>query len=513
MATKRIFYITSSGLTVLYCDKGQVHELGQFDATPEGAEAFGHHVQLQPDLPSAVLMDVVEEEFRTETLPHVIGSDRSKLLARKMAALFRTTPFRTATVTGRERSGKRRDQVLFSGLTKPEWIEPWLNEMRTHKVPLVGIYSLPILTQSLMKRLNIKHVNTLVLSIQQGNLLRQSFINNGELKISRLSPMLETDIDSCLALVLHEVDRNQHYLARLQLLTFSKPIEVVLISEGEQLEKLRQGCIDSQQFHFNFIDINDAAKKVGLKASLTADQSERCFAYLLSRSLPASNYVPNSERLYYSLFKARKAMVAVSVVLAMVATAWSINNIFDGQQYKLRAAQVDVDTQRVSGELDRAVKKLPLLPYEPLLMQATVDSVQQLSLNKPKVLDALLAVSIVLAKHNNIRLDEIQWGTEQGDDNEMIAEEFAESNRVQEVALIKAHLIQFPKNYQMAFKQVEAFVLGLKSDSRIQNALAVALPLDVDPKRLLVGETQRFGDIPEAKFEIKVWLKNDKHDV
>jgi len=513
MATKRIFYITASGLTVLYCDKGRVDELGQFDATPEGVEAFSLHVKQQPDLPSAVLMDVVEEEFRTETLPHVIGSDRSKLLARKMAALFRSTPFRTATVSGRERSGERRDKVLFSGLTKPEGIELWLNETRIQKVPLVGIYSLPILTQSLMKRLNIKHPNTLVLSIQQGDLLRQSFINDGELKISRLSPMQETDIDSCLAMVLHEVDRNQRYLGRLQLLTFNMPTEVVLISEGEQLEKLRQGCVDSQQFHFKFIDINDAAEKVGVKQSLTADQSERCFAYLLSRSLPSSNYVPNNERLYYSLFKARKMMVAASVVLAMTATAWSINNIFDGQQYKLRAAQVDTDTQRVSGEFDRAVEKLPSLPYQPLVMQATVDSVRQLTLNKPKALDALLAVSLVLAKHSNIRLDEIQWGTEQGAGNEMMAEEFAESNSIQEVAVIKAHLIQFPANYQTAFKQVEAFMFGLKNDSRVQDVLAVALPLEINPNSSLVGESQRFGDMPEAKLEIKVWLKNDKHDV
>ncbi len=505
MAAKRIFYLTANGLSAFYCDKDDVTELGCFDITPEGIEAFGRHLQQAPDFPSAFLVDVIEEEFRSETVPHLIGSDRRKLLARKMATLFRTTPFRSATLVGREHSAARRDQVLFTALTKPESIEPWLDELRRHKVPLVGIYSLATLTQLLAKKLNIKYPNALVLTIQQGRLLRQSFLNNGDLKISRLSPLCADNSNDCLATILHEVDRNQRYLGRLQLLTFRKPMDVIIIAGNEILGQLSEGCQDTEQLRYHFIDINDAAGKIGLNHRVSADQCEACFAWSLSRRSPASNYAPKEERTYYSFFKARKLMVAASVILAMVATLWSVTRIYEGQQYKLRAAQVEADTRQMKTEYEEAMARLPALPYQARVMRAAVESDRQLALHKPKSLDALSMIGTSLAIHSNIHLDEIQWHVDADDASE---EAFSERVGNHEVATIKAHLKQFPRNYQTAFKQIEHFMDSLKSIERIEAVEALSLPLEINPANSLTGESQRFGDVPAANFTLRMRLKN-----
>jgi len=506
MAAKRILYLTATGLSAFYCDKGVVTELGCFETTPEGIERFSRLLHQAPDLPSAFLVDVVEEEFRSETVPHLIGPDHHKLLKRKMATLFRTTPFCSATFIDRERSAARRDRILFTALTKPDGIEPWLNELRRHNVPLVGIYSLAMLTQLLVKKLNIKHPNTLVLTIQQGRLLRQSFFNNGGLKISRLSPLCADNSNDCLATVLHEVDRNQRYLGRLQLLTFGTPMNVIIIAGDETLAKLKEGCQETEQLRYHFIDINDAGKKTGMKQHINADQCEACFAWLLSRRSPATNYAPKKERTYYSFFKTRKLLVAASVMITMAATLWSFTRIYEGQQYKLRAAQVEADTQRMNAELEAATARLPSLPYQARVMQAAVESDRQLTRHKPQSLDALSMIGANLSTHHNIRLDEIQWSV--ATDEAATEEAFTESIGKREVAIIKAHLKQFPHDYQAAFKQIEHFMASLKNNRRIESVEALSLPLEIDPAVSLTGESQRFGDTPSANFTLRVWLKN-----
>ncbi len=503
MAVNRIFYLSASGLCALYCDGGEVTELGCFAPDADGIAAFGEQLRQAPDIPSALLVDLVEEEFRSETVPHLQGGDRHKLLARKMATLFRVTPFRSARVEGRDPADRRRDRVLFTALTRPEAIEPWLAEVARHKVPLAGVYSLAMLAQWLVKRLDIRYANALLLTIQQGSLLRQSFCADGVLKISRLTPLSADREGGCVSRVLHEVDRNQRYLGRLQLLTFGKPMDVVVISGDEQAQPLRQGCHDSPQVRYHFVDINEVARKVGLRQRVGGDQCERCFAWLLSRHLPASNYAPAESRTYYRFYNSRRLMVAASVVVALAATLWSVASIHEGQQLRRQAVQVEADTRRMGAAYEAAVAQLPSLPYAPRVMAAAVEAERQLARHKPQSLDALAIIGRSLSRYGNISLDGVQWSV-------VAAQEMAgeEAPREYEVALIKAHLRQFPHNYQAAFEQIERFMAALEGDSRIQRVEALRLPLEVTPASSLTGESQRFGDRPEAGFELKVWLND-----
>jgi hypothetical protein len=43
-------------------------------------------------------------------------------------------------------NNKRKDNVLFSGLLNPNPLDLWLDAMRHYRVPVAGIYSLPLLS-------------------------------------------------------------------------------------------------------------------------------------------------------------------------------------------------------------------------------------------------------------------------------------------------------------------------------------------------------------------------------
>ncbi len=497
MAVQRIFYMTPSGMTVFYCHKGCIELLARFEMGE--VEEFCDYVAQQPDVTSAMVVDVVEEEFRTDHIPHVTGADRRRLLSRKKAAMFRHTRLCSTQIIKREDGKRKYDLVLFAGLTRPETLEPWIEQLHLNKVPLVGIYSMSNLAQLLMKKMGLDHPNAELLSIQQGSLLRQSFFNNSELKSSRLTNVDSGDEEACLNGILSEVERNQQYLGRMQLLRIGEPVFIYILSAGRQIEHLRSGCVGSDQLDYHLIDLNDVARKVGLEQPLKSDQAEYCLCYMLSRWLPHGNYATQMERGYYRQYRLRNQLKVASVLLVLACSSWSAGHVLDSFQLSQESTDLVKFAQLQAHEYKRQVDRLPDLNYSPKVMRSAVEHDHKLKEHKPGSLKALVIIGSVLLEHSNVIVDELSWGVE------VWVDDYGVEKRM-EVAKIKAHLDRFPKDYQRAFEQVDALARDLSRDPRVYGVDALSLPLNTDPGSSLEGESQRLGGSPVAKFELKIRL-------
>ena len=524
MTAKRIFYITANELAVFYCQKGVVNALARYDATVEGVSEFAQYLAQQPGDPSALLVDVIEEEYRMETIPHVRGGDRNHLLERKLNKLFRRTPFFSAQVQGREKSERRDDQLMCAALTNPDMVELWLAEVRTCKVPLSGIYSVATVTEQLLKKLHIKHDNALVLSLQHDNLLRQSFFHQYRLKISRLSLLSQTDVESCVANVKNEVERNQRYINRLQLLPFNEPMDVCLLSSNERLASYQEAFMDSKLLRHHIIDINEAAQKIGLKMQLQEGQCEWLYAYLASLTTPSVNYAPKEERHYFKMFQMRKGLVAGSVILALSGMLYSAASVLDAWKIREQAEDTAVKVAHMEQRHARAVAALPAVKFSPKVMRSAVEVNRQLSANNthPQVMMSLLGKE--LSRFSNIHLDEIRWQAVKPDaqllddeniimdDEGNVIEQALEDSRLLQVMVIKARLEPQIKNYQSAFNQIEDFISILDRNQHFYKVETVSLPLNVDPASTLMGESGLTLKNPTAFFEIKVVMPVDSDE-
>ena len=150
---KRIFFITTGRLRIYHFD-GQLSEPLEFSADEQGLTDFSQYLQQYPAETVAVLVDVVEEDFREDTIPHVFGGDRQSVLSTKLNRIFRDTTYSHTLFQGRETEGGRRDdRVLFTALIRPDLLAPWMGQLSKHKVPVAGIYSLPLLSGQLCKHL------------------------------------------------------------------------------------------------------------------------------------------------------------------------------------------------------------------------------------------------------------------------------------------------------------------------------------------------------------------------
>lgn len=153
--SKRILYLTDYELRALQIKGKTLIEVQRFQLTNNGDTEFANYLGQDPKTPIYWLVETTQEEYQTQVVPHVQGWDRRNLIIQRKKRLFNNTPYTYGVVQGRDTQGapsiqrqgpqKKLDRTLFTALTNPKFLQPWLNLIIAHKVPLVGIYSVALL--------------------------------------------------------------------------------------------------------------------------------------------------------------------------------------------------------------------------------------------------------------------------------------------------------------------------------------------------------------------------------
>jgi len=182
---RTLLFLSADSFHASIWQAGKLSSPQSFSNDSNGRENFSAFLKHHRE-PAYMLVDVIEEDFRLETVPHLSGSARKNLLLRKFEQFYRGTPFRQALQLQRQAEGRRDDEMLFSALTNPQRISPWLDTLLANRVPLIGIYSLPNISTPLLKGIPSDHV--LLLSWEKDAGLRQTYFNNKRLHFSRLIP-------------------------------------------------------------------------------------------------------------------------------------------------------------------------------------------------------------------------------------------------------------------------------------------------------------------------------------
>jgi len=178
---KHILYQSDDELQAFWIVGKKITKSQCFQKVSNGEAEFSQYLKRHAKTPIYWLIDTKQETYQTTLMPHVLGKEHRELMAHKVKRLFDQTVYTYGIVQGREMQGRRDDRVLFIA-----------NVITRHKVPLVGIYSLPLLTQNLLKYLPQSYYTLLVTYTPQSNQpagLRQSFFIQQKLQFSRLIPL------------------------------------------------------------------------------------------------------------------------------------------------------------------------------------------------------------------------------------------------------------------------------------------------------------------------------------
>lgn len=497
---------------ILYLGSGRrLTDSYEFAANDAGWTAFARYLQDAPGTPTYVVVDVVEEEYRQDTIPHVFGSDRRGVLARKYSRLFRGTPYTLALTQGREREGRRDDRVLLTALTKPENIEPWITELVNHQTPLIGIYSLPVLSSALLPKLKATAANVLIVSVQQASGLRQTFFRDRQLKISRLAQMPRLGSVPYANYVVAELGKLRRYLNSLALISRDSPLAIYVLSHGTLLSELEAHCRNSEAEQYFLVDNQELAEQLGISGRFTSAYSDAIFSQLVAGKPPREHYAQTSETRYFKLYRAKVGLFAASMLLLIGSAGWGAIRFIEAVGLKQQALDATQKAAFYRERFEMARRGLPQTAVDARAIETAVGVAGTLAARKDSPISMMRLIGTELANLPHVIVNELRWfqtsnsaQSNADEPNTPAAGSGPYSHYV--VGVLAAHLDPFDGDYRAAIAAIDALADKLRTQEHIYAVEVLSYPLDLRSANTMSGTAGATPDPTGAEFTLKVVL-------
>lgn len=518
---RRLLFLSAHKAAIYHWNGTDLGSSYLFDVNEDGRAYFERYLNETAKLPTYILTDFFEEEYRQDTVPHVFGPDRQAILLRKKGRLFRDTPYFYSRVIGREAEGRKDDRILMTALTNPDLVKPWVSMLDNYKVPLAGIYSVPLFTESILKHLENPSDHLLIVTLQSISGLRQTFFQDREFRISRLVQMPRYGTEPYAPYIREEIEKIRRYLNSMRLITEEDPLEICFLLSGDLLDELKEHHEDSALVRYEFYNIDELLKSVGSSQTITTCFSDKLFAHQLLKQKPRNYYASGRDRRYFTMRTLRYAMIVTGALLLLGSAAWSGFNLMEGLTYKQRSLIAENKARFYDQRYQMARERLPDIPVEPEDLKVAVELAHKIRDYKTSPLKMVQAVSAVTGRHPDIRLDEFQWTASVDPNLNMSGSGNGQAQQpgkigygnvsykdtgydYYQIAHINGHLDPFNGNYREAIDEINAFADELRSRDDIHDVSILNLPLDVSSDTSLSGNTG--SDSRQADFSIRVVL-------
>lgn len=511
---RRAVCVASEGVSVFHWERGGVTDTFVFDADDAGLANFDRYLAETAKSPVYLMVDIVEEEYRHETVPHLYGAERRAVIERKQAWLFRGTPYGHVILQGRMPEGRRDDRVLLTAIINPDLVTPWVRLCHQNRVPLAGIYSLPILSSLLLNRMRVGRADVLLVTIQSLSGLRQSYFKDRGLKISRLAKMPRLGTVPFAPYIVAEVERFERYLKSVNLVA-EAPIDTYILLHGDLLDQVEAHCRDTEAVHYHLLDVAEVARRLGIHGVLTTPFSDHIFAHLLLKSTPQNHYAQREERRFYTMHRARWMLLAASIVALFGGSIWSGLNGIQGWSLRQLAREAEDKANFYESRYRVARGRLPPTPVGPAEIEAAVDIVDTLAGYRTAPEAMMETVSRALAGFPELQLDELRWrasvdpnagleeaGSTGGSPPDHVSP--VPGGAYFEIARIGGKVTAFDGDYRAAFELINRFAGALRRQPRVHAVEVLKLPIDVRSDARIQGDSAEAEGPGEAKFAVKV---------
>ncbi|UGQ48362.1 hypothetical protein [Massilia endophytica] len=400
MLPKQILYVSTEQIQACQWQGNEITALATFPATREGVEAFMEHMRERLNRPIYMIADVVEEDFARLLLPHVRGRPGRKMMERRITNHYRDTPFRVAVIQGRVTEGREDDIVLFSGLTNPSLLTPWIDALEAVRAPLAGVYSATLLSTVLPDRLALHQEHLLLVTVQSAG-IRQSYFHEGQLKFSRLVQGAGWgSVDA-------ETARTQQFLASIRLVEREDLLHVAVVTPPPALDILLNQCGDREDLRYHFVPMEAAAAAVHLDH--IPELADSLVIQILGRNPPSSHYRLREKFRYYGLWRARISLFASSAVIGAAGIIWTIANIAGYAVAARSTEKLEAEAAHYTASYKRSMSSMPPAIEKTANMKAAVLIERLVAQHGPWPLHMTGVLSEALERSPQIRLRQLEW--------------------------------------------------------------------------------------------------------
>ena len=522
MASKLLISISVSGATAARWRGGQLASCTVFGNDDNSIAAFGEFLARYSNTPAYLLVDAVEEDYRFETMPHASASERGQMVERKLRQYYRSTPYSGGMLLGRD-SGKRRDdRFLFSALTNPELIEPWLAELNRAGLPVAGIYLLPTVTPALVDLIGVRAPNLLLVAVHPAG-IRLTFFKDGVFRLSRLS---RADADSGEGrAIIDEISNTRLYLHALRAATLDESVAVVLLDHADRLAGTGAAITaENPSLQCTRLGRADIAARLKLDPALITQSLSTIYLSLLGARTPDTNLAAPAITLGFRRYQARRQLIAAAGITAAVCAVWAGFNILQQLSVSEDINDVARRTARVNAEYQTATLQFPESPTSAENLQKGTELAKKLRDDARTPEQFLAVVGRALEASPQIVLLELGWQYLPGEiaargdaaSQQPVARETTPpgipgaANQRRQSGLLSGQVRNFGGDFRGAISLISALAERLRADPAVANVSVVKLPLNVSPTIAMTGSTaENPARTGTADFQIVVTLKQN----
>jgi hypothetical protein len=408
--TKRLFYFTSQRVTAYLWGKNELRKEAAFDANQDGAAELSKYVARSPESLFYVLADIVEEDFFQENIPYVRGRDRRALLSRKLAQRYRDTTLAVPISLGSEvHAGRREERILYTSFTNTQQFQPLLEALRAAGARVAGVFSVALAAGAVGKRLGFKASRYLVVSLQQAG-LRQSYVENGRVRFSRLSRVDFSDPRAIAQDCAAESLRIHQYLANARILPReADPLDVLVLAPTEYKALYDAVCVNSARLRFHVRDLDAMGRSLGLKSAPTETLAEGLFLYVLAESAPRDQYADDGLRRFYHLWRARVGLIGAGAAAFAACVLFSAVNLLDLYEAKEQTRMNREQEAQAAQEYARLQKNFPKTPTSADHLKAIVTNYRAILRQSTSPSGMFVEISEAVTAMPQIEIDKIDW--------------------------------------------------------------------------------------------------------
>lgn len=516
MAIRRFFYVTQDSLAVWNASGSSLLEEISFPCNDEGFRLFSAYLAGTSQIRSMMVVDVIEEEFVVDKIPKLSSGDREKLIARRLARKFPRTPYRIGIRGGRKVRGEKTVSVLYSAITNPELVDPWVEIVTQHKTPLVSLCSVPLLGADLLREFRKPAENSLFLTQHQGGRLRQVFIKSGHMVSVRLSRIESADKDNFGPSLVAEIIQSRKYLERSRQLSQNDPINVYLIADKDKAERAFLDDNTPIEFRLHIIDPVEAAARFGLTDKISSQNMEILYLARCIGKRPKHSYPLNDRSDYSLLLRLRNSMIGLAVGAAVTCSI--IAGVLFAGAWTYRDASRTIDSQMLQMEETYRREHAELAPVraDSHEMKLAVDTGEYILRNSLPVEWVLEQLGNVMDDHTDMHIGELSWEIESptnGNETDMRRNSRDKNAPVPipEIAAISASLAgeirPYDGNLRHAFAKIDELARNLERNTAFERVAVTEYPIDARPGSAVSGEVRRKDDNQLARFSMHLTLR------
>ncbi|MBC7755786.1 MAG: hypothetical protein H7Z20_03920 [Bdellovibrio sp.] len=492
-----------------------------FRNTDDDHTAFSQYISQFANTNIYLIVDAIEEDYKVESLPHTSGAARREIIERKLNQFNRNSVYRAAHFINRATDKRKDDNFLFVSLNNADFLQGWIDAIQANQAPLVGVYMLPMISQVAVRQMKLMAPHILLCERLSSG-LRQTYLHNGRLRMSRLVPMQDVKPNQLAYFYLVEIDKTRLYLTSQRLIANETALQLVLPAIDNSNHEIAKSISQEQGLECKVVDMLAYAKNSNIATDLVKKHPEFLHMQMLANGNVPDSLAPASFSKIHGLNNVRRKINIATASLATIGVLLATFYAWQGKQQKDQLQQIAAQTNQQQQQYEAVAKDFPSTPIASSELKVAADLAHIIQANNQSPRQLMQVLSGAFEASPEIALSRMRWTL--NSDKELKDEEGGiagnaqpaatptvnDATKLLQIGFINAEIKGFTGDYRAALNSVNNFVTHLRQNDLVDQVMILHEPVNVSSLANLQGSTtdeNASTERPPAIFKLKIILK------